>query len=61
MKPASKSKEVILMVVAGVEGPSLYLDNRRIAGPKPWGGGKAVYTFHVPVKDIKEALNPSTK
>ena len=26
-------------VVAGPEGPALYLNNYRIAGPKPWAGG----------------------
>lgn len=29
----------------GVEGDCLVLDGTRIAGPKPWGGGRVVATF----------------
>ena len=32
-------------VIAGVEGPCLALDGTRIAGPKPWGGGRVVEEF----------------
>lgn len=32
-------------VVRGVEGHCLVLDDLRIAGPKPWGGGPVVHRF----------------
>ena len=33
-------------IVRGVEGDCLVLDNTRICGPKPWGGGHVIKTFH---------------
>jgi hypothetical protein len=33
-------------IVRGVEGDCLVLDNTRICGPKPWGGGRIIKTFH---------------
>lgn len=39
-------------VVSGVEGPSLYFDDYRVDGPKPWGGGRISHTFVVLVQDI---------
>ena len=42
--------------VAGVEGPSIYLNDYRIAGPKPWGGGKVVNTWKVREEDVRTAL-----
>ena len=32
-------------VIRGVEGCSLALDDTRIAGPKPWGGGKIIHAW----------------
>lgn len=32
-------EDIDIVVVEGVEGPSLYVDNHRVAGSKPWGGG----------------------
>ena len=51
--------------VSGVEGPSLYLISAerggyRIAGPKPWGGGKCMRTWTVPdiaLEEIRKAIN----
>ena len=34
-------------VVRGVEGDCLVLDGTRIAGPKPWGGGRVIKEWHV--------------
>ncbi len=48
--------EALEGVVSGVDGASLYLNNQRIAGPKPWGGGKAVYTFSTTLESIDSAL-----
>jgi len=33
-------------VVSGVEGDCLVLDGTRIAGPKPWGGGRIIKEWH---------------
>ncbi len=56
MKRAEKISTLKLIVVSGVEGNSAYLDNYRIAGPKPWGGGKVIHEFTANVEDIKKAL-----
>lgn len=32
-------------VIRGVEGCCLALDDTRIAGPKPWGGGKVIHAW----------------
>jgi hypothetical protein len=52
----------VIQGVVGVEGPSLSLSptakssGTRIAGPKPWGGGRAVRSWSVDPQDIFEAL-----
>lgn len=51
-----KEEYVNVCVVWGVEGHSLGIDDRRVAGPKPWGGGKVVHEFTVPLDKIVEAL-----
>ena len=35
----------VFEVVRGVEGCCLVVDDVRIAGPKPWGGGTVIHTF----------------
>lgn len=32
----------VLEMIQGPEGPCVSLGNRRIAGPKPWGGGTCI-------------------
>lgn len=41
-------------VVSGVGGHSLYLDDTRISGPKPWGGGQLVEAFNTEEKYVPE-------
>lgn len=53
-------KRLCLEMVEGVQGPALYLENYRIAGPKPWGGGKTVRSWKVRRQDIDEALRHLT-
>jgi hypothetical protein len=59
--------EYELSLVGGVEGNSVYLNDYRIAGPKPWGGGRVIKTFKVTLKDLIEAIpelkpeNPEVK
>lgn len=40
---------VSLSRAGGVEGPSIYLNDHRITGPKPWGGATSMEDFK-PVK-----------
>ena len=51
-----KSKTVTLELVDGVEGPSVYLADYRIAGPKPWGGGKVKARWKADVASVRRAL-----
>ena len=44
-------------VIVGVEGACLAIDGTRVAGPKPWGGGRVVYGFDVNLHDC--ALTPA--
>jgi len=43
------------LVLSGPAGPSLYLDDYRIAGPKPWGGAIVLHTFHATDADLRAA------
>ncbi len=42
-----------LILCEGVEGKSVYLNDYRIAGPKPWGGGKVLQAWKVSADDIQ--------
>lgn len=53
---APKPDEVNICVVSGVEGPSVYVNEIRVAGPKPWGGGTTVYDFNAERRHVDEAL-----
>lgn len=57
-EPSGKSGEltVAVEVVSGVEGPSLYVNDYRVAGNKPWGGGSTLHSFQVDVREIGTAL-----
>jgi hypothetical protein len=57
-KKTKRTKTVrhVVSLVSGVEGLSIYLNNYRIAGPKPWGGGKILHEFTATSKDIELAL-----
>ncbi len=56
MSQKIKPGHVLVEVVEGVEGPSLSIgDNdtgERVAGPKPWGGGRTSHCFQVSAKDL---------
>ncbi|BCD88016.1 hypothetical protein PSm6_44230 [Pseudomonas solani] len=70
--PASEQQQAVVMpkiagtaiveVVNGVEGPSLYIGNEdggyRLAGPKPWGGGRTIHKFTVKLDElVREAMD----
>lgn len=46
-------------VIQGVEGCCLALDDTRIAGPKPWGGGTIIYTWETD-KEYIESMTRCT-
>lgn len=52
-------KEIMVNIklIGGVEGKSLYINDRRVAGPKPWGGGSLISEWSVPLHRLKEALS----
>lgn len=43
-------------VVVGPCGPALYIDNHRVAGPKPWGGGQVTHQFKADWREVLRAL-----
>jgi hypothetical protein len=51
----------ILEVVDGVEGPCLVLNDRRIAGPKPWGGGTITHRWAVGRMALEEAIKEAIR
>ncbi len=55
------SEKLKLDLVDGVAGVSVYLSDYRIAGPKPWGGGKVTRTWRVRRKDIEAALDTTPR
>lgn len=51
-----RKKPMKLLLVSGVEGPSVYLNDYRIAGPKPWGGGTIQREWNVERENVERAL-----
>lgn len=49
-------EKTTITVISGVEGYSIYINNHRIAGNKPWGGGKVVCEFSVDKNKILAQL-----
>lgn len=45
-----------IVMVEGVKGPSLYVNNHRVAGPKPWGGGFVQKNWPTTRRNILAAL-----
>ena len=41
-------------VIRGVEGCCLVLDDTRIAGPKPWGGGEVIHCWETDKTYVQE-------
>jgi hypothetical protein len=47
---------VSIEVVSGVEGRSVYINDYRVAGNKPWGGGTVELKFRASLSDIFESV-----
>jgi hypothetical protein len=57
----AEEAKVKFEVIGGPEGACLAVfpddgGGERIAGPKPWGGGKTLHSWSVPVRDVLKAL-----
>jgi hypothetical protein len=52
----SKAATIKVTIVRGVEGNAVYINDYRIAGPKPWGGGPIAYEWLVSQTDMAMAL-----
>lgn len=48
--------KVSIKIVNGVAGPSVYVADYRVSGPKPWGGGNVVHEFTAARADLLHAL-----
>lgn len=44
-------------IVSGCEGEALYINDYRVSGPKPWGGGRVVKCFETTKNDILRSLD----
>lgn len=52
-----KTKDIITVeVILGPEGKCLVVNDRRVAGPKPWGGGQVILSFKTTRAEIETAL-----
>lgn len=51
------SDRIVFEVVSGCEGPCLLMDDLRIAGPKPWGGGHVEHRFSARQEDVRRQLD----
>lgn len=51
-----KMKTAKIEIVNGVEGRSIYLNETRIAGSKPWGGGEVIDLWHIKENNLFDAL-----
>ena len=51
-----KEKPIEIKLVEGVEGNSLYFNDTRICGPKPWGGGKIKQKWETKLFYVTDAI-----
>ena len=49
-------EDIEISVVNGCEGKSIYINHYRVAGSKPWGGGRVYAQWNCKLKDILDAL-----
>lgn len=58
-KEITVDKPINIFVCKGVEGPSIYINDYRVCGNKPWGGGEVWHEWKCTEKDILTALGIS--
>lgn len=54
---SDNDRPITIEVVKGVAGDSLYINNIRVSGNKPWGGGRVLHEFKTTEKEIDKAIN----
>lgn len=47
---------VKITFVQGVEGKSCYINDYRVCGPKPWGGGKVLYEAETQLSEFSDRV-----
>lgn len=52
-----ENKNVKIKIVSGVEGKSCYINDKRVSGNKPWGGGRIIYEFNANLNDTLKSIN----
>lgn len=52
----AQKETVSVLLMNGVEGQSVYVNDYRVAGPKPWGGGQIVREWTAQRADLLRAL-----
>ena len=55
----AKGDKINICVLQGSEGKSLYINDYRVSGPKPWGGGKTIFETDVTKEELYQALGLS--
>lgn len=50
------SERITIEVVRGPEGPCLLVNEYRVAGPKPWGGGTVTHEWRVDANMLRSRL-----
>lgn len=50
------AEKIRIEVISGVEGDCVAINDYRVAGPKPWGGGQVKKVWECDKKDILRAL-----
>ena len=50
------SKTVTIEVIQSAMGLCLSINDTRVAGEKPLGGGKVIHSFVIPIERIRELL-----
>ena len=53
--------KITIEIIHGVEGDCLTLNDHRIAGPKPWGGGKVTKQWTTTIEQIEDAFRGAVK
>lgn len=54
-------KEVKIEIVSNQTGGCVVINNYRVAGGKPWGGGTILKSWKCDVRDILDAIKEETK
>lgn len=56
MSELKPEQNISVEIVSGIEGLCLLVNDYRVAGPKPWGGGTVTQSFKTKLVDIERAI-----